>query len=185
MIKPLAVSAALAALLIAGCSPAKPKGDAAAPPKMSPVAVTPMAPDESPRTFVEDLYGQYKKDANFSPFTHPEQWFDPALIAAINEDAALANGEVGAVDGDPICSCQDASGMDARVEGVEQTSPTTAVATVKLWADSPDQRPLKVDLVAVNGLWRVHDVHSVNDGKEESFLDYVLKANAEAKAAKH
>lgn len=184
MIKPLTVSAALAALLITGCSPAAPKGDAAVPAKMSPVAVTPMAPDLSPRAFVEDLYGQYRKDANFSPFTHPEQWFDPDLIAAINEDAQLANGEVGAVDGDPICSCQDASGMDAKVEGVEQTSPTTAVATVNLWAGGPDQRALKVDLVAVDGRWRVHDVHGGAEG-DASFLEYVRKANAEAKAAKH
>jgi hypothetical protein len=177
------IAAALAASsLAAACSPAAPKGEATAPATATPASAT--APAQSPRAFVEDLYGQYKKDQSFSPFTHQEQWFDADLIAAIKEDETLANGEVGAVDGDPICSCQDTGGMDAQVQGVEQTSPTTAVATVQLWANSPDARPLKVDLVVVGGQWRVHDVHSVNDGQEESFLTYVRAENAKARAAK-
>jgi len=185
MIKPLAVAAALAVAL-AACSPAKPKGDGDGPPlpaTAAPATVTPTsAPAQSPRAFVEDLYAQYKKNADFSPFTHGEQWFDPAFLAAVKEDSELSNGEVGAVDSDPICSCQDASGMEARVVGVEQTSPGAAVADVNLWAGSPDQRAIKVDLVSVGGQWRVHDVR---DNEGQSFLDYVLKANAEAKAARH
>ena len=174
--------AAVACVGLVACSPAAPKGDAA-PAAAAPATVTQTsAPAASPRAFVEDLYGQYKANESFSPFTDQEKWFDPELIAAMKEDSDLANGEVGAVDGDPICSCQDASGMEAQVAGVEQTSPTTAVATVKLWAGTPDQREIKVDLVLVGGQWRVHDAIATGEAEgNHSFLTYVREANAEAR----
>ena len=176
------IAAVFAAGLACACSPAGAGKDAPASAAPAPAAMTAAsAPAQSPRAFVDDLYGQYRKDPNFSPFTHPEQWFGPELIAAFKEDERLANGEVGAVDGDPICSCQDSSGMEAQVAGVEQTSPTTAVATVNLWAGTPDQRALKVDLAVVNGQWRVHDVRGGVEG-DGGFLRYVQDANKAAAA---
>lgn len=167
---------AAALLMLSACSQPVAKGDAAPAPAATPAA----APAQAPRAFVEDLYSQYRKDENFSPFANQAQWFDPELMAAIKEDEDLTpEGEVGFVDGDPICSCQDSSGMSAAVQGVEQTSPTTAVATVNLWANTPDERPLKLNLVAVNGQWRVHDV---TDSEGASFLEALRKANAEARA---
>ena len=54
---------------------------------------------------------------DYNPFDQPERVFAPPLLAAINEDARLANGEVGYLDGDPLCQCQDAAGLKARVAG--------------------------------------------------------------------
>ena len=142
------------------------------------------APAQSPRAFVEELYGQYRKDENFSPFTHPEKWFDPVLLAAIKEsDSLTPEGEVGAIDGDPLCNCQDSSGMLARVAGVEQKTLTAATARIDLWPDTPDQRGLELELVLVNGKWRVHDAIEMGEAEgNHSFLTYVREANAEAKA---
>ena len=168
-----------------GCSPAAPEG--AAPGPVASAAVTPVSiPAASPRAFVEDLYGQYRKDENFSPFTHPGKWFDPELLAAIKENDALTpEGEVGAIDGDPLCSCQDASGMLARVAGIEQKTPTTATARIDLWPDTPDQRGLELALVLVNGQWRVHDAIEMGEAEgNHSFLTYVREANAAARAGK-
>lgn len=173
------IAASIAILGSVACTPAAPAKSDAAP--AAPAAMTPVsAPAASPRAFVDDLYGRYRADPDFSPFTNPGSWFDPDLLAAMKEDERLTpEGEVGAIDADPICSCQDTGGMEAQVAGVEQTSPTTAVATVNLWVGTPDQRPLKLDLVAVSGQWRVHDIHG---GGDDSFLAYVRKSNAEAKA---
>ena len=74
--------------------------------------------------------------------------------------------------------------MLARVTGVEQKTPTTATARVDLWPDTPDQRGLELDLVLVNGQWRVHDAITLGEAEgTHSFLTYVREANAEAKAA--
>jgi hypothetical protein len=178
--------AALAALALAACSQPAVKAEAA-PPSSAGAQVTPAAstaPAQSPRGFIEDLYAQYRKDENFSPFTHPEQWFDADLLAAIRESEALTpDDDVGAIDSDPLCNCQDASGMMARVDSVEQTSPGAATAKVDLWAGTPDERRIEVDLTASNGTWRVHDVIETGESEgNHSFLTYVREANADARA---
>ena len=68
------------------------------------------APPTSPQAFMQRLYAQYR-NADFSPFTHIDRVFAPHLIAAIKEDERLAHGEVGYLDGDPVCQCQDPAGM--------------------------------------------------------------------------
>jgi hypothetical protein len=175
------IAASIAVLGAVACTPATAAKSDAPPAAAAAATAAPAAtPAQSPRAFVDDLYGRYKNDPDFSPFAQQEQWFAPDLLAAMKEDERLTpEGEIGAIDADPICSCQDTSGMEAQVAGVEQTSPTTAVATVNLWVGTPDQRPLKLDLVAVSGQWRVHDIHG---GGDDSFLAYVRKSNDEAKA---
>ena len=81
------------------------------------VAAAPAA--ETPKAYMERLYAGYR-NSSFNPFDHPERYFAPRLLAAIKEDARLANGEVGYVDGDPICQCQDPDGLHATVTGVTQ-----------------------------------------------------------------
>lgn len=134
---------------------------------------------ETPRAFMQRLYAGYR-DENFSPFVHPERYFAPSLIAAMNEDSKLAHGEVGYVDGDPVCQCQDAGGMQATIVGVKAQSATKAVATVSLrFDDAIKPRPVKFSLVRTRGGWRIADVSSAD---EPSLIRAIEKSNRQARA---
>ena len=80
----------------------------------SPVAAAPDA--ASARAFVEKLYSHYPSNPNRKAFDptgkNASQVFDPGMIAAFREDTKLANGEVGFVEADPLCQCQDDSGLE-------------------------------------------------------------------------
>ena len=107
--------------------------------------------------------------------------FDPGMIAAFREDARLAKGEVGFVDADPVCQCQDDSGLVAKLVSVTMTGPGAADAVVNL--QYPNETvALTLHLVPVNGAWRVHDLST---GEVKSYLAALLKANKEAAAQLH
>jgi len=68
------------------------------------------AAPQTPQAFVSQLYARYR-DERFSPFHHIDGIFAPPLARAIRLDQKLAGpGEIGALDGDPICDCQDSDG---------------------------------------------------------------------------
>jgi hypothetical protein len=149
----------------------------------SPVAAAPDA--ASAKAFVEKLYSHYpsKPDATaFDPTgKNSGEVFDPGMIAAFREDARLANGEVGYVDADPLCQCQDDGGLKATVVSVTMTGPDAADAVVNL--QFPDGAvALTLHLVPVNGAWRIHDLST---GEMKSYLADLLKANKEAAARHH
>ena len=135
------------------------------------------SPAESPKAWMERVYASYR-DRDFSPFDHPGRYFAPRLVAAINEDSRLAHGEVGYIDGDPICQCQDSDGMRPRILGVTRQGANRASVKVLIdWQDST-ARKARFDLVRVHGGWRIADVAS---GDERSFLRAIEASNREAR----
>lgn len=145
-----------------------------------PVAAAPDA--AGARAFVEKLYSHYPSNPNGAAFEptgkNASEVFDPGLIAAFREDARLANGEVGFVDADPLCQCQDDSGLKPKVASVTMTGPNAADAVVAL--QYPDQTlALSLHLVPVNGAWRIHDLST---GDMNSYRADLLKANKNAAA---
>jgi len=144
------------------------------------------APDAaSARTFVEKLYSHYPSKPNKRTFDptgkNAREVFDPGLIAAFREDARLAKGEVGFVDADPLCQCQDDSGLVANIVSVTMTGPGAADAVVSL--QYPNETvALTLHLVPVNGAWRIHDLST---GEVKSYRADLLKANKEAAAQRH
>jgi hypothetical protein len=131
----------------------------------------------TPRAFLERTYASYH-NPHFNPFDHLDRYFAPRLIAAINEDSRLAHGEVGYVDGDPICQCQDPDGLHARVLRVTPRGPGKAAAEVILdWTDSTARR-VRFSLVRTPAGWRIADVSS---GDEPSFLRAVEDSNRKAR----
>ena len=177
------IAASLAASALASaCSPPAKSDAAPAAATVTPTAAPAAA--EDPGAWLRGVYAKYQTP-DFSPFTAQADYFDPVLIAAMDENARLTpEDEIGAVDADPICSCQDSSGMEARVAEVKTTSPTTALGKVDLWAGTPDQRRLEVDLVLVGGKWRIHNVRDLSDTDNPGgFLKYVQDANKAAAAS--
>jgi hypothetical protein len=137
------------------------------------VAAAGAQPTETPRTFVERLYASYQK-ADYSPFKQPERVFAPSLLAAINEDSRLARGEVGYLDGDPVCQCQDAAGLKATITGVRLQGPGKAIVNVSIGLDGEKSRAARLNLIRTKAGWRIADVSSA---AEPSLLHGLERSN--------
>jgi hypothetical protein len=141
-------------------------------------AATPAAAMDSPRGFVIALYARYR-NRNYSPFKHPGTVFAPPLLAAINEDSRLNQGEVGYLDGDPLCQCQDFERITATITGYQKLTPGLATVRVHVDLGLGQARDLKLRLARTRAGWRVADVSS--DG-EASLLAALEQANRKLKA---
>lgn len=137
-------------------------------------------PLQTPRAYVERLYANYRK-GRFNPLAHPARYLTPRLTAAIDEDEHLANGEVGYLDGDPICGCQDPDGLHATVSGVtkEKRGEVEVRVSIALPGDKP--RPATLTLVSTRAGWRIADVAS----PDEPSLLKALEASNRKQRAKH
>jgi hypothetical protein len=132
----------------------------------------------SARAFVAGLYTHYPQSTNGPVFNPTDKdasrVFDPGMVALFREDTRLAKGEVGFVDADPLCQCQDDGGMKTKIVSVTMAGPNAANAVVDLLFEGGAPIVLTLKLVAVNGQWRIHDL-STKD--EPSYLADFVKAN--------
>jgi hypothetical protein len=140
------------------------------------LAAAPVA--ETPKAFLQRVYASYSHK-DFSPFAHADRYFSPQLKAAMDEDARLAHGEVGYVDGDPICQCQDADGLHARVLRVRLEGPGRAIADVLLDYTDSTARRIQLSLLRTKAGWRIADVRSSD---EPSLLRAIERSNRNARA---
>ena len=157
-----------AALLVSACGQAAPAetADAAAPADGAELTsasadIEPQArPAVEVETFARELYTQMFEDglapldeANSALWT-PEAW------AAI--EAAWAR-DPGAISVDPLCFCQDPTGMEAGDISARFTGDDTAEAVVAL---SPTGEPVQVTLrlKKIDGAWRIDDVLGPDGG---------------------
>jgi len=115
--------------------------------------------------------------------TRAAQWFDAEMAALMTEDARLSNGEVGALDADPVCDCQDYGKLSANIK-IEQVTTTTARAQAVITEtdtsftpDARQPRTLTYSLVLENGEWRIHDIGTKSI---PSLHDWLAGSNAEA-----
>ena len=134
-------------------------------------------PAESPKAYMQQLYANYRQ-ADYSPFKHAERVFAPQLLAAINEDSKLAHGEVGYLDGDPVCQCQDSGGMRPSITNVTQQGPNEATVRVSIGWEGEKARPATFKLVRTRSGWRIADVSSAD---EPSLLTALEAANRKAR----
>jgi hypothetical protein len=117
---------------------------------------------EAPRRFVERVYAGYARD-DYSPLTHPERIFAPALLAEFRADARLSRGEVGFMDADPLCQCQDAGGLHPSILSLSE-SRATATARISIrFGDSADSRQVTLRLVRLPAGWRIADIAAADE----------------------
>ena len=133
---------------------------------------------ETPKGYMERLYAAYR-DPSFNPLAHPGNYFAPKLAAAIQQDSRLAKGEVGYLDGDPICQCQDPDGLNARVTRVTQTGRGRTEVGVTIGLTGYDGRPATFSLVQTKKGWRIADVATPD---EPSLLNALEQANRQRRA---
>ena len=147
-------------------------------------AAAPAGHTDGARGFVSKLYSHYPVAGHVPEFDPLGKAmgsvFDPSLIALILKDRELAKGEVGALDGDPLCDCQDDSGLQFKVASVTPDGPERAKAVITRRdpeASPPEAEKITVDLVRVGGRWRVHDIGTPDT---PSLRAYLIKSNQEA-----
>lgn len=144
------------------------------------VAAAAAQPADTPRAFIQRLYAGYARK-HYNPLDRPERAFAPRLTAAIREDERLAKGEVGYLDGDPLCDCQDYARLGATIRSLKPSGKANAIAAVHLTYGTGEARDLKLTLLRTAAGWRIADVSSPD---EPSLLKALEKSNAEAKRHK-
>jgi hypothetical protein len=116
--------------------------------------------------FVASIYGHYpisEKRPAFDPLAGglERALFDASLVQLINEDRRLAKGEVGTLDGDPFCDCQDDGGTSFTVgPGRAAGADAAVVEVVRRGPDQEKPETITLDLVSTPAGWRVHDIRT-------------------------
>ena len=85
-------------------------------------ASAPSADDSaSAEQFLRKVYASYASDGPGVPndTLKEEDVYDASLIALMAADQDAADGEVGYLDGDPLCDCQDWGDIKIHLEGIE------------------------------------------------------------------
>lgn len=125
----------------------------------------PPAPDAaSARAFLKALYAQYAQTGRAEPFgvlgdREEVEYFTASTLALLRENTRLLQGEVGDIEVDPVCVCQDSTGTKATIGDVSMTSPSAARATVSL-AGGGRKAPavVRFNLAFERGKWRIDDI---------------------------
>jgi hypothetical protein len=124
-------------------------------------AVAPAAEPAGARAFIERVYAGYPRR---TPLSEKQYYllFDRELRALLKKNDNYAPGEVGPLDGDPICDCQDDSGFRHSLVGIKGTA-TAATAKVRNLFGPPAPRQetlVTYRLVKQDGGWRIADIAS-------------------------
>jgi hypothetical protein len=141
---------------------------------------------KSAEAFIRTLYGNYKAKGHGVPLTGPKSAsvVDPSLAELVKTDQKMLHGEVGALEADPICSCQD---FDIRSVDVSVTpdGADKAKATAKFHNLDSDNK-IDFDLVAVGGSWRIYDIHDADMPSLRKMLEEeIAEMKAEKAKGKH
>lgn len=121
-------------------------------------------PRDDARAFVTGLYSRYGhgKGPEYAGRDAPGT-FTPDLVRLIRRDQTeTPDGDVGALDGDPICDCQDFEGL--KLVGVTVKPAVQGRASAEATIVFPDRtrRAIRLDLAQVGKTWRVADVHTAD-----------------------
>jgi hypothetical protein len=126
------------------------------------------------QAFVAGLYGAYHGKGPDYLGRQAGAAFSPPLLRLIRRDAAQTPaGDVGALDGDPICDCQDSGGLRDVTVAVTGGGAGQARAVVPFRL-SGQRRTVTLDLAAVQGHWRVSDVRTTDTPSLVSLLKQSL-----------
>jgi hypothetical protein len=130
---------------------------------LSPVAMAGAA--DTPDGFVRHLYAGYAPGKKPVAFDYPDaaQIVDKPLLKLLRRDDETSKGEVGALDYDPVCQCQDWGPFT--LLSVKIVSSTAASAVVdatfrNFEGRNADHQTVRFDLVRTGDGWRIHDIHS-------------------------
>jgi hypothetical protein len=140
------------------------------------------------KAFLEGLYAHYKTysatQTTWAPMdANVKEVFDPDMVALLAADTKALKGELGEIDGDWICDCQDWGSLAATVT-ITSASPTAAKAVADFHdtqvADAKPRRDT-FDLVKTADGWRIHDMGTAD---QPSLRAVLTKEIADLKSGK-
>jgi hypothetical protein len=132
-------------------------------------AAQPSASDAaSARAFFQAIYRSYSKDGKGIDPLSPAgaRVFDQSFRGLVRADVRAAGpGEVGVVDFDILCACQDWDSLRDLTVTLRPGEQSVKVADVSfVLGDGPDaHRNIEVALVRIQGEWRIHNVIDRSD----------------------
>jgi hypothetical protein len=125
----------------------------------SPALAAPAQSPDTAKAFLTRLYAGYSHGHPDYTGRQAPTIFAPRLLALLKRDADAADGEVGIVEGDPICDCQDAGGL--KMQNLTVTPAGTGKARAQAaFSIGRDMRRLTLDLEDRGQGWRIADIHS-------------------------
>jgi hypothetical protein len=138
---------------------------------LAPAAQSSAQDAESAKTFLISVYRHYQNEGigvdTVGP--HAGLYFHSSLVALMRADQKAASPDVGAIDGDPVCACQDWDGVWDLKIAVQIGTPERARAAVSFALAAPKDRgkdslrKLAITLGAENGQWRIYDIVDETD----------------------
>lgn len=119
---------------------------------------TPRA-DETPEQFVRRVYAHYHRDGPGVSTSRPDgtPYYAPALLDAFAKDSEASHGEVGAIDSDPLCACQDYGDLKITRISVAAANADTAKAQVT-FRNLRYRSTVILTLSRMTDGWRIADV---------------------------
>jgi hypothetical protein len=124
----------------------------------------------SARTFLQSVYALYAKNGKGAALT--SRYYDSTLLRLVATDNKLNAGDIGVLEGDPVCGCQDWAGIwDLKIEIQMMQDPNLALADVTFALSAPngrkkdDLRKLQFTLAPERGQWRIYDIVDDSDPK--------------------
>jgi hypothetical protein len=136
---------------------------------MFPAALAPAQDASSAKNLLQAVYRQYENHGKGIDLTGPGagKFFHSSLISLIEKDEKAVAPEVGVLDGDPICSCQDWDGIWDLKIAIETPDSARAIAAVSfsLFKNSSarDRRSLEITLAVEKGQWHIYNVLDKTD----------------------
>ena len=147
---------ALLLLALSGCNKDAPATGTPAP---TPATASSSEQDiASARAFLSHIYAGYHPDAGLDAILPDEEVYAPALLAAMQANSDAYAGEVGYLDGDPLCDCQDTA-QDLRQLSFDIQPLADGQLRASTQLDDP-QHPLQLQLTLQRqgSSWRVADI---------------------------
>jgi len=188
----MSLTALTACVTMAACSPADEAAPAdgaeamaSASASVPPIGTGPVTRDqiyaaaaEGPEPFVRAIFAQYVAGgpSELPPPAGQDPLFSRTMNALIGDDFRAANGEVGTIEYDIFCQCQDQDGFVVNSMAVAQGDLNTASASV-VFTNMGIEKSAILELVREGGNWKVDDVET---GTNSSVKD-MLMAAAEAR----
>lgn len=135
------------------------------------------------RAFLEQVYAKYAASSK-GPDTlgkDAPDLFAPELLALIREDQRISQGEIGLLDHDPICSCQDSEGLQVTAVQVTPMGQYRVKAKVSFVNGG---HPVRVgfSLIQESGHWRILDIAEATVPSLKRYLkDGLAKSHSSTK----
>jgi hypothetical protein len=137
-------------------------------------------------SFLKGIYANYKAKGAGVDLTGPkaETVVTPDFANLLRLDQQAVNGEVGVIEADPICSCQDFD-IRAVTLSIQPDGSGRAKATAG-FKNLGHSTQISFDLATIGGQWRIDDIHDKDiPSLRKALQDEIAEVKAEQAKPQH